>query len=127
MINISKQISSEKSFKTINNNYQYADMYGKLLGKRKTKDSVFLVGDRSVLVLSDNTEITTSQYSQKFMTQAEKKFWGIVDEKLTYQEAKELYRMFSQRMIKEDLPWDVMLKVGADIRGLEKYMTEITK
>jgi len=61
------------------------------------------------------------------MTQAEKKFWGIVDEKLTYQEAKELYRMFCQRMIKEDLSDDVMLKIGADIRGLEKYMTEITK
>lgn len=59
------------------------------------------------------------------MTQAEKKFWGIVNEKLTYQEAKDLYRMFCQRMIKEDLSEDVMLKIGADIRGLEKYMKEL--
>ena len=61
------------------------------------------------------------------MTQAEKKFWGIVDEKLTYQEAKDLYVKFSTRMIKEDLSWDVMLKIGEDIRGLEKYMKEVSK
>lgn len=60
------------------------------------------------------------------MTLAEKKFWGIVDEKLTYEEAKDLYRMFLQRMIKEDLSEDVMLKIGADVRGLEEYMKEVT-
>ena len=59
------------------------------------------------------------------MTQAEKKFWGIVDEKLTFEEARELHYMFLQRMIKEDLSEDVMLKIGADVRGLEKYMKDI--
>ena len=63
MLNISKEISAEKSFKTINKNYQYADMYGKLLGKRKSKDAYYLLGDRSALDLSNNTEITITQYS----------------------------------------------------------------
>ena len=62
MINISKQISSEQSFKTNNKNYQYADMYGKLLGKKKTKGR-YLLGERSVLDLTDNIEITLIEYS----------------------------------------------------------------
>jgi hypothetical protein len=63
MINISKQISAEKSFKNNNKNYQYADKYGKLLGKKKTKNGRYLLGDRSVLHLDDNTEMTLIQYS----------------------------------------------------------------
>ena len=63
MLNISKQISAEKSFKTINKNYQYADSYGKLLGKKKTKDSSYLLGERSALDISDNLEITIIEYS----------------------------------------------------------------
>lgn len=59
------------------------------------------------------------------MNKEQKKFFGLVNETLTYQEAKDLYRMFSQRMIKEDLEQDVMLKIADDIRGLGRYILRI--
>jgi hypothetical protein len=64
MINISKQISAEKSFKNNNKNYQYADTYGKLLGKKKTKEATYLLGERSVLDIDNNTEQTLIWYSE---------------------------------------------------------------
>ena len=65
MINISQQISKEKSFKNTNRSYEYVDVADRPLGKVKTEAACYLIGDNSVLVLKENVEITYKQYKER--------------------------------------------------------------
>lgn len=65
MLNISQEISSEKSFKNNNTSYEYMDVAGMPLGTTKTENAYYLAGDDTVLDIRNNIEMTEGQFKER--------------------------------------------------------------